>query len=125
MLRTTKIALALVGSAAAVALVAPASTASNTVAASSAGFGTSTISGATATNVAYTLSTDGTQITAASIVFSGNLTGFTVKAGFGSTAGTTCTLAAHNTTDNTTTASCTGYTQTISSASSFNVAVAK
>ncbi len=125
MTRNSKLALALVAGGAAVALAAPGFTASNTVPASTAGFGSSTVSGATATNIAYTLSTDGTQITQADLTFSGNLTGYTVKAGFGTTASTTCTVGTHNATANTTPASCTGYTQSVSSASTFNVAVAK
>lgn len=58
-------------------------TAGNTVEDSVAGYGTSTISGATATAVNHTLSTDGSSITSTSITFSASQTGNIVKAGFG------------------------------------------
>src|SRR5947209_10692667 len=84
-------------------------TASNTIPPSVAGYGTSTITGATANSVSYALSSDGTTITDATIVFSGNHSADTVTAGFGTDNLTTCTVDAYVTgTPGTTTAHCTG-----------------
>jgi hypothetical protein len=113
-------ALAVVG---AVAAGGAALTASNTIPASVAGYGTSTISGATATALTYTLSADGTTITTADLTFTGDQTGRTVKAGFGTSALTTCTAGAYDSVGDTTPVSCTGYTQSTASSSTFNVAV--
>src|SRR5680860_1769335 len=88
-----------------------ASTASNTVPASVAGYGTSTISGATATSLKYTLSADGTTITDAALTFTGDQTGRTVKAGFGTAALTACTVGTYDSVGNKTPVTCTGFTQ--------------
>lgn len=101
-------------------------TASNTVAASVAGYGTSTISGATATSVRYTLNGAGTQITAAAMNFDGDLTGMTVKAGFGSDTLTSCTVGTPGLDnpdtlallDDYTPVTCSGYTQSTASSAS-------
>jgi hypothetical protein len=98
-------------------------TAANTVPDTIAGYGTSTISGATATDIAYTLSANGTQINAAAITFSGDQTGHVVKAGFGTDALTTCTVGSYDSTAHTTPVTCTGYTQNTAASSTFNVAV--
>jgi len=98
-------------------------TASNTVPASVAGYGSSTISGATATALNYTLSADGTTITDAALTFTGDQTGRTVKAGFGTAALTTCTVGTYDSVANKTPATCSGYTQSTASSSTFNVAV--
>lgn len=121
--RTTKLVLA-AGAAVAVASAQGALTAGNTIASSTAGYGTSTISGATATSVTYGLSADGTQINSATVVLSGDMTGRTVKAGFGTDALTACTLAAYVTgTPGSTTATCSGYSAVTASSTAFNVAV--
>ena len=65
-------------------------TASNTVPNTTAGYGTSTITGATATDIAYGLNATGTQITSATITFTGDLSNDTVKAGFETSNLTTC-----------------------------------
>lgn len=127
-LTKTFAALAVVG---VVAASGSAFTASNTVPNSVAGYGTSTITGATATSLKYTLNGDGTQITAAAMNFQGDLTGKTVKAGFGTAALTSCTLGTVGTDNPDTTAvadaytpvTCSGYTQSTSTSASFNVAV--
>jgi hypothetical protein len=106
-----------------VAATGSAFTAGNTIPASVAGYGSSTISGATATVLSYTLSADGTQITASALTFTGNQTGRTVKAGFGTAALTACTVGAHDATANTTPVTCTGYTQSTATSSTYNVAV--
>lgn len=107
-------------------------TAGNTVPDTTAGYGTSTITGATAKSIVYTLSADGTQITAATIQLhtasTGDLTsGYTVKAGFESNNLTGCTVDTTfgtNGTDGTNTQfTCSGFTESTSSSSSFNVAV--
>jgi hypothetical protein len=98
-------------------------TASNTIPASVAGYGTSTISGATATALTYTLAADGTTITGADLTFTGDQTGRTVKAGFGTAALTACTVGTFESVGNTTPVTCSGYTQSTASSSTFNVAV--
>jgi hypothetical protein len=98
-------------------------TASSTVPASVAGYGTSTISGATATALNYTLAADGATITAAALTFTGNQTGRIIKAGFGTAALTACTVGTYDSTALTTPATCSGYTQSTASSSTFNVAV--
>ena len=99
-------------------------TASNTVPASVAGYGSAAITGATANSVSYTLSADGTTITTATVVLSGDLTGKTVTAGFGTAAQSSCTLAAYVTgTPGSTTATCSGLTATTSTATTFTLAV--
>lgn len=113
-------AVAVVG---AVAAGGSAFTASNTVPASVAGYDTSTISGATATALTYTLSADGATITAADLTFTGNQTGRTIKAAFGTAALTACTVGTFDSTGNKTPVTCSGYSQSTSTSSSFNVAV--
>jgi hypothetical protein len=100
-----------------------ASTASNTITSSTAGYGTGAISGATANSTSYTLSADGSTITAATIVFAGDLTGKTVTAGFNAAALSACSLAAYNAGGNTTTATCNGLSQSTSTAATLAVAV--
>ncbi len=75
-----------------VAATGSAFTAGNTAADSVAGFGTSTISGATASSVAHTLSTDGTDIDSTWITFSTTQTGNTVLAGLGTAALESCVV---------------------------------
>lgn len=97
-------------------------TASNTIADSTAGYGTSHITGATATDVKYTLSADGTQITGATITFTGNLSNDTVQAGFETSSLTTCSAPAYDGTTSST-STCSGFTESTSTSSTFNVAV--
>ena len=106
-----------------VAVIGYASTASNTITSSTAGYGSGAISGATANNISYTLSADGSTITAAVVVFAGDLTGKTVSAGFNAAALSACTLGAYNSGASTTTATCSGLSQSTSAASTLAVAV--
>ncbi|HET7051842.1 MAG TPA: hypothetical protein VFI54_26465 [Solirubrobacteraceae bacterium] len=108
---------------AAIAAGGAAFTASNTVPATVAGYGTSNITGATVTALHYTLNADGTQITDAALTFDGDQTGNVVKAGFGTDALTTCTVGAYNSGADTTPATCSGYTQSTATSATFNVAV--
>jgi hypothetical protein len=105
-------------------------TASNTVPNTTAGYGTSTITGATVDSISYTTNGDGTQITDAKITLPGDLTATattpakTVRAGFGTDNLTDCTLVDFNTTTaGSTTYTCTGYTQDTTASASFNVVV--
>jgi hypothetical protein len=107
---------------AALAASGAAFTASNTIPDTVAGYGSSTISGATATALNYTVSADGATITAADLTFTGDLTGKTVKAGFNSAALTTCSVGTYDGTTSTP-VSCTGYTQSTASSTTFNVLV--
>lgn len=94
----------------------------NTVPPSTAGYGTSTISGATATDIVYGLSADGTQINSATITFTGDLTHDTVKAGFETNSLTTCSAPVYDGTTSST-STCSGYTESTASSTTFNVAV--
>jgi hypothetical protein len=92
------VALVVVG---ALAAGGAAFTASNTIPDTTMGFGTSNITGATATSLTYTRSADGSTITAATLVFTGNLSTNTVQAGFNTNALEDCaagSFAAGNTT---------------------------
>jgi hypothetical protein len=97
-------------------------TASNTVSASVAGYGTSNISGATATDVHYTLNANGTQINSATITFAGDLSNDTVQAGFETNNLTTCSAPVYDGSTSST-STCSGYTESTASSSTFNVAV--
>src|SRR5579862_3157501 len=122
-------ALVLIG---ALAAAGAAFTASNSLPNTTAGYGSSTITGATASKIVYTLSSDGTQITGATLdlhtASTADLTsGYTVEAGFGTNNLSSCTVDTTfgtNGTDGTNTQFiCSGYTQSTSAASTFNVAV--
>jgi hypothetical protein len=120
-MRKTILAGALAAGALAVA-VGSASTASSTIPASVAGYGSSTISGASATSLVYTLAADGTTITGADLTFTGDVRTRTVKAGFGTSNLTGCTV--NQTLDGTDTkVTCSGFTQDTAASSTFNVAV--
>jgi hypothetical protein len=97
-------------------------TASNTVPDTTAGYGTSHITGATATDIAYTLSADGTAINSVLITFTGDLSNDTVQAGFEANSLTTCSAPVYDGTTSSTT-TCAGYTEPTASSSTFNVAV--
>jgi len=106
------------------ALAVPAHTAGNSLpSTSTVGYGSVTVSGVTVKSVRFTLNADGTAITDAALVVHGNMTGKTVMAGFGSTATTSCAVGSYSSTNNDTNATCTGYSQTVSSAGTFNVTV--
>jgi hypothetical protein len=97
-------------------------TASNTVPDTTAGYGTSHITGATATDIKYTLSADGTEINSVLLTFTGDLSNDTVQAGFESDNLTTCSAPVYDGTTSSTT-TCSGYTESTTSSSTFNVAV--
>jgi hypothetical protein len=97
-------------------------TASNTVPDTTAGYGTSTITGATATDIAYTLSADGTEINSVLITFTGDLHNDTVQAGFESSNLTTCSAPVYDGTTSST-STCSGYTESTTTSGTFNVAV--
>jgi hypothetical protein len=65
-------------------------TATSSVPNTVAGYATSAISGANATSLDYTLSANGDTIELATMIFTENLTGSTVTAGFGADALTPC-----------------------------------
>lgn len=119
MSRTTRYLAAVAAVAATGLAVGGASTASNTVPGSDAGFGSGTISGATVNSATYTL--DGTRatITAVTLTFPSAMTGFNVSVGFNAGAHTTCTPSTG------TTVSCPGLTQSTSAATALDVAVWK
>jgi hypothetical protein len=97
-------------------------TASNTIPDTTMGFGTSHITGAVATSLTYTRTPDGSAITAATLVFTGDISTNTVQAGFNANALDTCaggTFAA-----GATTVVCTLTTaEPTAGATTFNVAV--
>jgi hypothetical protein len=109
-------------------------TAANSLPPTTAGYGTSTITGATADKIVYHLSADGTQINSVTVdlhtASAGDLTsGYTVQAGFETNSLTGCTVDAtygtngYDSTAGNTQFTCSGYTETTSTSSSFNVAV--
>jgi hypothetical protein len=120
--KSTKIAIA-IATAAVIAAGGAALTASNTVPASVAGYGTSAISGATATALTYTLNADGTQITDAALTFDGDVTDRTIKAGFGTDNLTACTVGAYDNVGDETPVTCSGFTQNTAASATFHVAV--
>jgi hypothetical protein len=123
MRRNTKKIVAGVAAIAALAAGGAAFTASNTVADSVAGYGTSNITGATATSIKYTLSADGTQINSAAIVFDGDVSTRTIAAGFGTDDLTDCTVGSYDSGTDSTPVTCSGYTQDTAASATFNVAV--
>jgi hypothetical protein len=97
-------------------------TASNTIPDTVMGFGTSNITGATATSLTYTRSADGSTITAATLVFTGDISANTVQAGFNANALDTCATGVFATGN--TTVVCTMSTpEPTAGATTFNVAV--
>ena len=140
MQRKTKRIIAAVVLIGALAAGGAAFTAANTIPDSVAGYGTSHITGATAKTLSYSLSGDGTTITGATLLFTQDLTQnptdptatpYTVKAGFGTDVLQSCHVGTYSSTAPTgTTVTCgsdapsgTPYTQSTSSASTFNVTV--
>ncbi len=99
-----------------------ASTASNTLGGNNvAGYGSSTVSGATTTGIEHTLGADGSKIESTLLTFSTDLTAdHAVKAGFGSTALESCTVDA---TANTANCSYASPYYTTADATSFKVTV--
>jgi hypothetical protein len=117
--KSTKIAIA-IATAAVIAAGGAALTAGNTVQASIAGYGTSSITGATASEVTYTLNANGTQITDARIIFTTDMSDRTIKAGFDNDA--TLVDCVVDGTD-TSLVTCSGFTQSTAAAQNFHVAV--
>jgi hypothetical protein len=97
-------------------------TASNTIPATTAGYGSSTISGATADSLDYTYSADGTSITQEDLVLHGDLTADVVKAGFNGGSLTACTVASAVDGSGNTPVTCT-ISQGTAGATAFNVLV--
>lgn len=100
-------------------------TASNTIPDTVAGYGTSHISGATANSLNYVISSDGTTISEADLVFQGDVSADTVTAGFNTDNLQSCTVGSHASGTDTTPVQCTGFSQPTSGATSFNVLVTK
>jgi hypothetical protein len=97
-------------------------TAGNVIPDTVMGFGTSNITGATATSLTYTRSADGSTITDATLVFTGDIHLKMVQAGFNTNALENC--AAGTYASPSTTVVCTfGTPQPTASATTFNVAV--
>lgn len=97
--------------------------ASNTVGASTGGYGSAAVSGTTVQSVSYTLSPDGTMITGAALSLVGDLTGKTVSVGFNRHALADCAVGSYTAASNTTSAVCTGLTQYNTTAGTLAVAV--
>jgi len=92
-MRTLLLAGGLTAAAVAV-IVGTASTNSNTIPSKAVGYGTSTISGATASSVDYVRTADLASIDHVDLVFDGDLTGRDVQANFNGTGNTTCVVGA-------------------------------
>jgi hypothetical protein len=97
-------------------------TASNTIPDTVAGYGTSHITGATAHTLNYQISSDGTTITEADLVFQGDLTGDVVTAGFNTDNLQNCVVGTYDGSTYTP-VTCSGFTQATTSAGTFNVLV--
>lgn len=97
-------------------------TASNTIPDSVAGFGSDTISGATASNIHYVLSADGTTITEVDLTLTGDYHSNTVQVGFNGGALTTCPAGTYDGSTSTT-VDCTGFTQSTAGATALDVSV--
>lgn len=92
-MRNKKIALGGIAAVAVVGFAGTAMTAGNTIPASIAGYGDSTVSGATATGVEHTLSADGTTVDSTLVTFSTDLDAtHQVKAAFGTAALENCVV---------------------------------
>jgi hypothetical protein len=98
-------------------------TATATLPNTTAGYGTSTITGATATDIKYNLSADGTQINSVDLTFSGDISADNVSAGFDSNNLTSCTVGSYNSGTTSTPVTCSGYTESTASSASFHAAV--
>jgi hypothetical protein len=97
-------------------------TAGNVIPDTVMGFGTSNITGATANSLTYTRSADGSTITAATLVFTGDIHTKLVQAGFNTNALEDCAAGTFNSPD--TTVVCTfGTPEPTGTADTFNVAV--
>ncbi len=119
-MRTNRSKRLILGTAAATLLFAgSAFTASNTLEGPNvAGYGTATVTGATVSSIAHTLSADGTAIESTALVFTTTQAARTVRAGFDGTM-VDCTVD----TEEPTKASCTFTGVVTADASSFAVAV--
>jgi hypothetical protein len=98
-------------------------TASNTIPDKVVGYGTADISGATATALTFDVSADGATITGADLVFTGDLTGRVVKAGFNTDALVACTVGTYDGTTSTPVACDGPYNAATASQTSFAVSV--
>jgi uncharacterized protein YdeI (BOF family) len=126
MRRNTKKIVVAIAAIAALAAGGAAFTASNTVPNTTAGYGTSTVTGATVKSIHYTLNGTKTTITDADLVFDGDLTSpvlQNVEAGFEGDNLTACTVGAYDNVGDETPVTCTGYTQSTAASSAFHVAV--
>lgn len=114
MKRNKKRIIAAVAVISALAAGGAAFTAANVIPPSTVGYGTSQITGATATDVTYKMNAKGTVITGATLVFQKDLWDrtvstpipYTVKAGFGTDNLTSCTVAAYDSGTSTDTVYC-------------------
>ena len=116
MSRTTRFAAGAAALVAAGVALTTGATASNTVPNSVAGFGTSTVSGATVSNIVYTVNGTGTTVTQVVLTFSADQSGKTVLLGFNGGTQTTCTVS-------TTTGTCSSLSQSVASLTSLEVTV--
>jgi uncharacterized membrane protein len=125
--KTTRIAaaVAVIG---AVAAGGAAFTASESLPTNVAGYGTTTVTGGTVTDLNYALSTDGQYIITANLTFSGDVVGDTVGIGFdgyNSGALQSCVVGAYTTgSPGSTSVTCTFPATTITTAAENNVHVA-
>lgn len=99
-------------------------TATATLPNTTAGYGTSTITGATATDIKYNLSADGQQINSVDLTFSGDIHLDNVSAGFDGNNLSSCTVGSYTAgSPGSTAVTCSGYTESTASSASFHVAV--
>jgi len=114
---------AVIGTAALVLIIGRAAMASNTVPSTGSGYGAGSVSGATVQNVSYTVSPDGTTITAATLTVLGDLTGKSVSVGFNGGNVSSCVVGSYSISGNSTSATCSGLSQSNASALTLAVSV--
>lgn len=123
-MQTWEVEVKRVGSAAAAALLAvgPALTAASSVPASTAGYVSVSLTGATAKRLDYTVAAG--TITGVRVIFDGTLGLKTVMARFGMSSPGVCVVGAYDVAANQTPADCTGFSQSASRSWSLVISVA-
>jgi hypothetical protein len=87
-------------------------------------YDTSTVVGATVTAISYTVNSDGSQITGATVKVLGDITtGKTVQVGFGAGTLSPCTIGHYNSGHDETQVVCTGMSQSTVEANAFHILV--
>jgi hypothetical protein len=122
-MRNTKKIVASLVAVGALAASGTAFTATNTIPDKVVGYGSATISGATASALAYRVSADGATINGADLTFDGNQEGRTVKAAFNSGALAPCVVGTYDVVGLTTPVNCNDAAHTVATGGQTSFAV--